>query len=84
MKCCERLGAGEILLNCVDMDGQKDGFDLGLVKVIVYCNVHTSIMQYDTQCGMMLPVARSTCWRKACVYLRVLGKHVTFCPCDVP
>lgn len=30
---CETLGAGEILLNCVDMDGQKDGFDLELVKV---------------------------------------------------
>ncbi|CAN0287225.1 unnamed protein product, partial [Hapterophycus canaliculatus] len=30
---CETLGAGEILLNCVDMDGQKDGFDLRLVEV---------------------------------------------------
>lgn len=30
---CETLGAGEILLNCVDKDGQKDGFDLELVKV---------------------------------------------------
>lgn len=34
-KCCEKLGAGEILLNCVDMDGQKDGFDLGLVKAVM-------------------------------------------------
>lgn len=32
-QCCEKLGAGEILLNCVDKDGQKDGFDLALVKV---------------------------------------------------
>eukprot|EP00904_Undaria_pinnatifida_P008175 jgi/Undpi1/4488/HiC_scaffold_17.g07842.m1 len=34
-KCCEKLGAGEILLNCVDMDGQKDGFDLSLVKAVM-------------------------------------------------
>ncbi|CAN0123632.1 unnamed protein product [Ascophyllum nodosum] len=34
-KCCEKLGAGEILLNCVDNDGQKDGFDLVLVKAVV-------------------------------------------------
>lgn len=34
-KCCEKLGAGEILLNCVDMDGQKAGFDLGLVKAVM-------------------------------------------------
>ncbi|CAM9482093.1 unnamed protein product [Laminaria digitata] len=34
-KCCEKLGAGEILLNCVDMDGQKDGFDFGLVKAVM-------------------------------------------------
>lgn len=33
LQCCEKLGAGEILLNCVDMDGQKAGFDLGLIKV---------------------------------------------------
>lgn len=32
-QCCEKLGAGEILLNSVDKDGQKDGFDLGLIKV---------------------------------------------------
>ncbi|DAZ93192.1 TPA: hypothetical protein N0F65_010768 [Lagenidium giganteum] len=33
-KACEALGAGEILLNCVDMDGQKDGYDLDLVKLV--------------------------------------------------
>lgn len=44
-QCCEKLGAGEILLNCVDMDGQKDGFDLGLVKVMWYIpgsNIHST------------------------------------------
>jgi glutamine amidotransferase/cyclase len=29
---CEALGAGEILLNCIDRDGSKNGFDLELIK----------------------------------------------------
>lgn len=33
-KAVEALGAGEILLNCVDMDGQKAGYDLGLVSSV--------------------------------------------------
>ncbi|TMW64281.1 hypothetical protein Poli38472_012903 [Pythium oligandrum] len=33
-KACEALGAGEILLNCVDMDGQKDGYDLDLIRLV--------------------------------------------------
>ncbi|RHY34658.1 hypothetical protein DYB32_000765 [Aphanomyces invadans] len=31
---CEALGAGEILLNCVDMDGQNDGYDLDLICLV--------------------------------------------------
>ncbi|MDA8164488.1 MAG: imidazole glycerol phosphate synthase subunit HisF [Desulfobacteraceae bacterium] len=31
---CEELGAGEILLNCVDRDGTKQGFDLELINQI--------------------------------------------------
>uniref|UniRef100_K3X4H3 Imidazole glycerol phosphate synthase hisHF n=1 Tax=Globisporangium ultimum (strain ATCC 200006 / CBS 805.95 / DAOM BR144) TaxID=431595 RepID=K3X4H3_GLOUD len=30
----EALGAGELLLNLMDMDGQKDGYDLNLVKLV--------------------------------------------------
>jgi glutamine amidotransferase/cyclase len=30
----EALGAGELLLNCVDMDGQKAGFDADLIKQV--------------------------------------------------
>eukprot|EP00250_Pteridium_aquilinum_P015678 c22696_g1_i1 orf=350-2197(-) len=30
----EELGAGEILLNCIDCDGQGQGFDLELVKLV--------------------------------------------------
>jgi cyclase len=29
---CERLGAGEVVLNSMDRDGTRDGFDLGLTR----------------------------------------------------
>ena len=31
---CEELGAGEILLNCIDRDGTNSGFDLELIKMV--------------------------------------------------
>ena len=31
---CEQLGAGEILLNCIDKDGSNTGYDLELVNMI--------------------------------------------------
>ena len=31
---CERLGAGEILLNCIDKDGTNSGFDLELINAV--------------------------------------------------
>ncbi|KAL6529426.1 Imidazole glycerol phosphate synthase hisHF, chloroplastic [Orobanche gracilis] len=33
-KAVVELGAGEILLNCIDCDGQGEGFDIDLVKLI--------------------------------------------------
>ncbi|CCF59394.1 hypothetical protein KAFR_0G03620 [Kazachstania africana CBS 2517] len=30
-KACEQLGAGEILLNCIDKDGSNSGYDLELI-----------------------------------------------------
>eukprot|EP00850_Spirogloea_muscicola_P014652 SM000106S14000 [mRNA] locus=s106:420221:424884:- [translate_table: standard] len=33
-RAVEALGAGEILLNCIDKDGQGDGFDLELVEMV--------------------------------------------------
>ncbi|OQR98806.1 imidazole glycerol phosphate synthase hisHF [Achlya hypogyna] len=33
-QACEALGAGEILLNCVDMDGQNAGYDLDLISLV--------------------------------------------------
>ena len=33
-RACEELGAGEILLNCIDRDGTNIGFDLELVNHI--------------------------------------------------
>ncbi|KAH3903410.1 probable Imidazole glycerol phosphate synthase hisHF [Saccharomycodes ludwigii] len=31
-RACEKLGAGEILLNCIDKDGSNSGYDLELIK----------------------------------------------------
>ncbi|MFZ1985312.1 MAG: imidazole glycerol phosphate synthase subunit HisF [Desulfatitalea sp.] len=31
---CERLGAGEILLNCIDRDGTNAGFDIELIQAV--------------------------------------------------
>jgi glutamine amidotransferase/cyclase len=31
---CEALGAGEILLNCIDRDGTNSGFDLELINMV--------------------------------------------------
>ncbi|XP_042409772.1 imidazole glycerol phosphate synthase hisHF, chloroplastic-like isoform X1 [Zingiber officinale] len=33
-KAVEELGAGEILLNCIDCDGQGHGFDIDLIKLV--------------------------------------------------
>jgi glutamine amidotransferase/cyclase len=33
-KSVEALGAGEIMLNCIDMDGQGNGFDLPLMQAV--------------------------------------------------
>ncbi len=33
-RVCEELGAGEILLNCIDRDGTNSGFDIELIKSV--------------------------------------------------
>jgi glutamine amidotransferase/cyclase len=33
-RTCEELGAGEILLNCIDKDGTNSGFDLELINAV--------------------------------------------------
>lgn len=33
-KACQELGAGEILLNCIDKDGTNSGFDLELINFV--------------------------------------------------
>eukprot|EP00928_Gymnodinium_smaydae_P037543 TRINITY_DN26042_c0_g1_i1.p1 TRINITY_DN26042_c0_g1~~TRINITY_DN26042_c0_g1_i1.p1 ORF type:complete len:613 (+),score=152.61 TRINITY_DN26042_c0_g1_i1:89-1840(+) len=33
-RACERLGAGEIMLNSIDADGTKTGFDLSLLRTV--------------------------------------------------
>lgn len=39
VKACEMMGAGEILLNCIDKDGTNSGFDLELINQV--CEVVT-------------------------------------------
>lgn len=34
-RASEKLGAGEIMLNCIDTDGQKSGFDVTLIAAVV-------------------------------------------------
>ncbi|SDP17775.1 imidazole glycerol phosphate synthase subunit HisF [Desulforhopalus singaporensis] len=34
VQACEELGAGEILLNCIDRDGTNSGFDIELVRMV--------------------------------------------------
>jgi glutamine amidotransferase/cyclase len=34
VQACESLGAGEILLNCIDKDGTNSGFDLELIRQV--------------------------------------------------
>ncbi|MGB3211948.1 MAG: imidazole glycerol phosphate synthase subunit HisF [Desulforhopalus sp.] len=34
VKTCQELGAGEILLNCIDKDGTNSGFDLELITLV--------------------------------------------------
>ena len=33
-RICQKLGAGEILLNCIDRDGTKSGFDIELIQAV--------------------------------------------------
>ncbi|MBW1975630.1 MAG: imidazole glycerol phosphate synthase subunit HisF [Deltaproteobacteria bacterium] len=33
-KVCQEFGAGEILLNCIDRDGTKTGFDIELIQAV--------------------------------------------------
>jgi imidazole glycerol-phosphate synthase len=34
VKICQKLGAGEILLNCIDKDGTNSGFDIELISLV--------------------------------------------------
>lgn len=33
-QACEALGAGELLLNCMDQDGTNSGYDLALIRIV--------------------------------------------------
>lgn len=34
VRICQELGAGEILLNCIDRDGTREGFDIELIHAV--------------------------------------------------
>jgi len=34
-RACEKLGAGEIMLNCIDADGQGKGYELSLIRAVM-------------------------------------------------
>lgn len=34
VKTCQELGAGEVLLNCIDKDGTNSGFDMELINLV--------------------------------------------------
>lgn len=46
VRACERMGAGEVLLNCMDRDGTNRGYDLELIK--------------DTRAQVSIPVIASS------------------------
>lgn len=36
-QACEELGAGELMINCINADGQGSGFELGLIQAVCRC-----------------------------------------------
>ncbi|KAF3791518.1 Imidazole glycerol phosphate synthase hisHF [Nymphaea thermarum] len=70
-KAVEELGAGEILLNCIDCNGQDQGFDIGLVKVqrnLALARVGST----KTRCSLVV----ATMGWPARLRLRLLGQLV--------
>lgn len=57
---CEQLGAGEILLNCIDKDGTNSGFDLELINAV--------------KAAVTIPVIASSGAGKAEHFLEVFSK----------
>lgn len=62
-KVCEQLGAGEILLNCIDKDGTNSGFDLELINAV--------------KNGVSIPVIASSGAGKASHFLEVFTETKT-------
>ena len=51
---CAKLGAGEILLNCIDKDGTNSGFDIELVKHIRKCFYSSHCLLWSWKGGTLL------------------------------
>lgn len=63
VKVCQELGAGEILLNCIDKDGTNSGFDLELIRLV--------------KNNVSIPVIASSGAGKASHFVDVFGKTST-------
>lgn len=61
VKACQELGAGEILLNCIDKDGTNSGYDLGTWhQVFSSCNTQISEFIRDIKSVATIPVIASS------------------------
>lgn len=60
VQSCETLGAGEILLNCIDKDGTNSGFDLELIEHV--------------KSAVTIPVIASSGAGNACHFVEVFKK----------
>jgi imidazole glycerol-phosphate synthase len=63
VQSCARLGAGEILLNCIDRDGTGSGFDLELISLV--------------KASVSIPVIASSGAGSAAHFVEVFSKTAT-------
>ena len=50
VQTCQLLGAGEILLNCIDKDGTNSGFDLELIRLVKCLHPGDSLQRGRKSC----------------------------------
>lgn len=76
---CEALGAGEILLNCIDKDGTNSGFDLGsfILIVIVGMMLCCAELINDIKNAVTIPVIASSGAGSAQHFLEVFQQTKT-------
>ena len=92
-RAVEALGAGELLLNCIDNDGQNDGYDLGLTRSVrqavgipVIASSGAGVPRHFTEvfeaCGVEAALAASILHRDL-VSVGQIKTHLAACRIDV-